>query len=223
MWTHPSASAGGAASLAGGQIEFRDCVLRNVDVAVECHTAAALALRWTNTLLADTGAVVRLNQAPAVDQPVTLLLTAVTLRRTGPLLTCRYASLPPQPGSIQVRASLSVLRGRPDPAVALPGLPLAAAAAGTTPLVGAGSVAGRPDSRGCRACSARPPEPLDDASIAIEGLVRSDVEFAGVDAADPLASRVVRWQVPLRSPDPPGADPDLLPGAVSSAAGSELP
>jgi hypothetical protein len=41
-------------------------------------------------------------------------------------------------------------------------------------------------------------------SIQVEGLVRTEVGFAG-DAEDgPDASRIVRWQVPLQSPDPPG-------------------
>lgn len=223
LWTYPAPSAGAAASLSGGQIEFRDCLLRNVDAAVDCRTAAALALRWSNTLLAETGPVVRLGRAPTVDEPLTLILTGITLRRTGPLLACRYQSLPPQPGSIQVRASLSALAPDAHAPLLLFQGPLSPA-----PLLeqlrwsGQGSLLAGPAPVAAWQQPSQPPEPLDDAAFAIEGLVRSDVEFAGGEAADPMASRVVRWQVPLRSSDPPGADPDLLPGAVL-AAQSDLP
>jgi hypothetical protein len=36
--------------------------------------------------------------------------------------------------------------------------------------------------------------------------VRSDVQFAGAVESGPQACRIVRWQAPLRSPDPPGID-----------------
>jgi len=47
-------------------------------------------------------------------------------------------------------------------------------------------------------------QPVADRQLAIEGLVRSELGFAGEAPAGRDASRLVRWQVPLRSPDPPG-------------------
>ena len=53
--------------------------------------------------------------------------------------------------------------------------------------------------------------PLGDANVSIAGLVRSRIEFAGGDPSDPAANQLIRWQAPLRSPDPPGIDPAELP------------
>ena len=44
----------------------------------------------------------------------------------------------------------------------------------------------------------------NDEVVRAAGLVRSELEFAGEVSEDALASRVVQWQVPLKSPDPPG-------------------
>jgi hypothetical protein len=52
---------------------------------------------------------------------------------------------------------------------------------------------------------------LDDAGVSIAGLVRSEVGFAGNSPSQPAHSRIVRWQVPLQSADPPGIDPQALP------------
>jgi len=47
-------------------------------------------------------------------------------------------------------------------------------------------------------------QPVADNRLAIEGLVRSELGFAGEPDAGREASQLVRWQVPLRSPNPPG-------------------
>jgi hypothetical protein len=43
-----------------------------------------------------------------------------------------------------------------------------------------------------------------DDRLAIEGLVRSELGFAGEANAGREASLLIRWQVPLRSTNPPG-------------------
>jgi len=52
---------------------------------------------------------------------------------------------------------------------------------------------------------------LDESALSIAGLVRSEVAFAGKPSDDPAASRLVRWQAPLQSADPPGYNPENLP------------
>jgi len=52
---------------------------------------------------------------------------------------------------------------------------------------------------------------VDESSLAIAGLVRSAVGFAGQSTGEPAASRLIRWQAPLQSADPPGIDPAPLP------------
>jgi hypothetical protein len=46
---------------------------------------------------------------------------------------------------------------------------------------------------------------LDETELDVGGLVRSPLEFAGPAEKGPAASRLVRWQGPLRSSEPPGA------------------
>jgi hypothetical protein len=46
---------------------------------------------------------------------------------------------------------------------------------------------------------------LPEEDLEVGGLVRSSVEFAGAAEGPPSESRIVRWQAPLRSIDPPGA------------------
>ncbi len=54
-------------------------------------------------------------------------------------------------------------------------------------------------------------ELLADEQLAVAGLVRSRVQFAGTDPTDAVASWV-RWQVPLQSAAPPGIGDDLPAG-----------
>ncbi|HWC89339.1 MAG TPA: hypothetical protein VG433_06785, partial [Pirellulales bacterium] len=54
-------------------------------------------------------------------------------------------------------------------------------------------------------------------SVQVAGLVRSPLGFAGDRERGAEASRVVRWQVPLQSPDPPG----ILEGRLPASAGRE--
>jgi hypothetical protein len=46
--------------------------------------------------------------------------------------------------------------------------------------------------------------PVPDDQIDAAGLVRSQLTFAGDDLTLPQASRAIRWQAPLSSPDAPG-------------------
>jgi hypothetical protein len=53
--------------------------------------------------------------------------------------------------------------------------------------------------------------PMDVSRLRVAGLVQSEIGFAGPSRSGPAASQAVRWQVPLRSPDPPGIDDARLP------------
>ena len=57
---------------------------------------------------------------------------------------------------------------------------------------------------------------LDESLISIAGLVRSEVGFAAEASNNPAASRILRWQAPLQSADPPGVDPAALPSPKGS-------
>jgi hypothetical protein len=48
------------------------------------------------------------------------------------------------------------------------------------------------------------PQVADEEIEQVEGIVRSEVVFAGPAEEGPSASRIVRWQAPLLSTEPPG-------------------
>ena len=56
---------------------------------------------------------------------------------------------------------------------------------------------------------------VDESSLSIAGLVRSEVGFAGRPSGDPATSRILRWQAPLQSANPPGIDPATMPRSPS--------
>jgi hypothetical protein len=123
------------------------------------------------------------------------------------MLVCRYDQLPIEPGQIQIAmtdsalipsdgSGLIVFDGATQPTTLLQAIAWS----------GQGSVLPRQaplaiwrDANGTARAAA-------DDSLAIEGLVRSEVGFAGEKTAGPSANRVIRWQVPLKSSEPPGIE-----------------
>jgi hypothetical protein len=59
-------------------------------------------------------------------------------------------------------------------------------------------------------------QPLDESSLSIAGLVRSEVVFVGDASPNPAANRLIRWQAPLQSANPPGIDAECLPQRTAS-------
>ncbi len=55
------------------------------------------------------------------------------------------------------------------------------------------------------------PRPVTEPRPVLEGLARTELGFAGAAGEGPEASRLVRWQVPLRSATPPGIGDMSLP------------
>jgi len=187
-------------------------VLRNVRAGVACETLGALAVEMANVLSLDTGPLVELDHCPAPDEPVLIGLANVTLRNAGPVLECRYREIPDQPGTISVQASGCALATQPNAGLlSFVGPSRPERILSKIRWSGQGSLV-LPDAR---IAVWRPPQSdtqvlLDDALVSIAGLVRSEVEFSGPAQIGPDSSRIVRWQVPLRSSDPPGIDPQTL-------------
>ena len=211
-WTHPADRDRAELALFSGQLQLSDCVLRNVRVGVACETLGALAVEMANVLSLDTGPLVELDHCPAPDEPVLIGLANVTLRNAGPVLECRYREIPDQPGTISVQASGCALATQPDAGLlSFVGPSRPERILSKIRWSGQGSLV-LPDAR---IAVWRPPQSdtqvlLDDALVSIAGLVRSEVEFSGPAQIGPDSSRIVRWQVPLRSSDPPGIDPQTL-------------
>jgi hypothetical protein len=209
----------------GGELAFTNCVFDGVSAVLEAATSSSLAVRLNHCLCVAAGPMLRLPRPPGPEARLSLALDHVTTRGDSSVLECHYGRRASQCGAISIVASNSALAGggrggliqfvggeRPDQLVtALTWAGQGAIALPNTPLV----VWRNPENRGAGSQrQALPEEGLD-----VAGLVRGELEFAGRPDGPPAASRVTRWQVPLRSPDPPGADPSLL----SSPRGNARP
>lgn len=211
LWTFPADRSRAGLSLLSGRLRLSDCVVHGVGAAVSSSAIGTQALEMRNVLLLAAGPLVELDHAPNLDEPVLVGLSNVTLRNSGPLVRCRYDRIADEPGGLLIEANGCVLAIRPDAALlsfvgpSRPGRLL-----NKVRLQGQGSLV-LPE--GLIAAWARPGgsmEALDDAMVSIAGVVRSKVEFAGLAEGGAAAHAIVRWQVPLRSPDPPGIDPERL-------------
>jgi hypothetical protein len=194
-----------------GRIRLMDCVFRNVEAAIACRTAGAFAVEFANVLHLGPGPLVSLSRCPRLDEPVALTLTAMTLRNSGPLLECRYDHVEHEPGRVLIRAAgCAFALTRDTPLLSFVGTTPPERMLQAVDWTGQGSVvvpenaiAGWRDQAGSLI-------ELDDSSVSIAGLVRSQVAFVGPAASGPHASRVTRWQGPLLSTDAPGIDPQRL-------------
>jgi len=219
-WTHPADSDNVEFSLPSGRVRLRDCVLRGVGAGVECQTRGALAVELVNTLQLGGGPLLRLDHCPRPDEPVLIALQRVTLRGGGPVLECRCQATDEQPGEISIQAAGCAFVPKPGGTLLLfAGSESPERILGSIRWTGQGSLVspeaviaawGLPDG-GQRA--------LEEEAVSIDGLVRSRVDFAGSADAGAAASRVIRWQAPLQSTDPPGIDAAALPRG-ETAAGS---
>jgi hypothetical protein len=160
----------------------------------------------------DAWTLVRLDHCPRADEPISIVLGQVTSRGGGPLLECLIPNAEPQPGEINVLATACAFVPQPDvPLMRLTGVELPERLLAAIRWSGQGSLVGPhvamiawqgPDGR---------QQALDESSLSVAGLVRSEVQFAGeASSGDPAASRLIRWQAPLQSADPPGIDPTPL-------------
>lgn len=205
-WTHPSETAGIETALPSGQIRLTDCMFDRVGAAVDCGAIGALDIEVVNSLHVGGGPLLRFDHYPRPDEPVAIALSQVTLRETGPLLECFALHGENQPGEIAVTATACVFAPRQ-------GEPLVRCGdAGATDRMtrgfrwtGQGSLV-TPDTQIFSVCgSDGRQQAIDETLLSIAGLVRSEVGFAGRASSDPAVSRVLQWQAPLRSANPPGS------------------
>lgn len=198
-------------TLPSGQIQLVDCVFRRVEAGISCERLGALSLRAANVLHLGPGPLIRLDHGPRFDEPIHLVLGGVTLRESGPLLECAYRQAAEQPGKIAVQADGCVLAPAPGAAlISLLGEGSPEKLLTAIDWTGQGSLITPETPIAQWRRSAGPAETLDESALSMAGVVRSAVSFAGPIEAGPSASRASRWQVPLRSSQPPGVDPRSL-------------
>jgi hypothetical protein len=216
-WVHPARADQPETSLPSGRIRLADCLLHRVGVGVDCRTTGALAIELKNVLHLDAGPLVRLDHCPGADEPASITLGQVTLRGGGPLLECRTPRIEEQPGEIAVLATACAFVPEPGvPLVRLMGKEMPGRLLTAIRWTGQGSlVAPQVPILAWRGQDGRQ-QNVDESSLSIAGLVRSEVGFAGEASNDPAASRLVRWQAPLQSADPPGVATESLPKMMNA-------
>jgi eukaryotic-like serine/threonine-protein kinase len=202
-WQPPAVDADD--TLASGQLELADCVFRQVAAAVDCQNQGTIGLDVQNTLHLGPGPLLRLARPPATDESLLLSVAHVTLRDAEALLQCSCDSIIPEPGRITIQAldcafmpradrGLLVFVGENEPSTVLQSLE----------WTGQGSVVARQAALAVWLDHSGRVRAAAEDQVDVAGLVRSDVGFAGDKDQGPAASRIVRWQVPLHSTDPPG-------------------
>ncbi len=208
-WTYPAQRS--ELDLPHARLQLTDCTFRRLAAGIDCRVAAAVSIELTNVLYLGSGPLVRFDHCPRRDEPTGLTLTGVTLRACGPLAEWCGEEIPSRPGSVSIHCEGSVFAPAEGVAVLTVVGP-----APPEPLfrqiywTGQGSlVMPKTPLAVWRTPRGELREAHDDA-LAIAGLVRGAVSFAGPADEAPGSSRIDRWQVPLRSSRPPGIDSGTL-------------
>ena len=145
------------------------------------------------------------------DESIAISLDHVTLRGDTAVLECRYAGMIVESGAITISATDSALAGNPGG-----GLLILVGSQRPDPLLkaiawnGQGSLVTPETAVALWRSAANHQQIVPEDELDVAGLVRSDVTFAGDAEGAPSASRITRWQVPLRSAEPPGASTNGL-------------
>jgi eukaryotic-like serine/threonine-protein kinase len=211
-WLYPARANQSDTSLPSGRLRLADCLLYRVGIGVDCRRVGAVAIELKNLLHLDAGPLVRLDHCPGADEPVSIGLGQVTLRAGGPLLECLLPRIEQQPGEITVLATACAFVPEAGvPLVRLTGAELPQQLLANVRWSGQGSLVTPQTAMIARYGPNGQEQSVDESAISIAGLVRSEVGFAGAASGDPAASRLIRWQAPLQSADPPGIDPAPLP------------
>ncbi len=210
-WVHPVDRRAAEMTLPSGRIDLADCAFTGVSAAVDCRTLGARAVRMVNVLHLGPGPLVRMERCPEADEPIALSLAAVTVRGGAAVARISYDRFGRQPGRILIDARDCVL----DPA-ADGGLLVFEGPQSPQPLLaivqwtGQGSLIGPETPVAVWLESTGRGTALDDAEMAIAGMARSRLQFAGPVGQGLAASRLDRWQGPSRSAGPPGVNPQRL-------------
>ena len=173
--------------------------------------AGGLSVEMNNSLCVDVGPIVRLNRAPSGDEAVAIALAHTSTRGDTSVLECRYARVEDHPATIAISAVECVLDADPKSGlVILSGSLTPERLLGSIAWNGQGSLVTPRTAMAVWRARNRKQQQLPEDDLDVAGLVRSAVEFAGPANGPPRNSRVMRWQGPTRSADPPGAAVHVL-------------
>jgi eukaryotic-like serine/threonine-protein kinase len=194
------------------ELALTNCLCNGLAALVDVRAGGRFSAEIRNVLVVDSGPLVRLNRMPKAEESIELSLERTTLRGDCAVVECRYARREEPLGTITISATDSVIDTSAQSALLVftsaesPGKLLAATSWGgqsslLTPHTAVALWRGGPKKL----------QVLPEDELEVAGLVRSDVEFVGKADGPPSESRIRRWQGPLRSAEPPGAEVGLLP------------
>lgn len=206
-WTRTADVAAGSS----GELTAIDCVFHGVEAIVDWQAAGGLTVELDNSLCVASGPILRLHRCPKTDEAVAISLDRTTTRGDSAVLECRYARLEIQPGPITIAATDSALDTNPHGGLLIfAGMQRPDGFLKAITWTGQGSLVTPETALALWRSRADHEQVLAEEELEVAGLVRSQVEFAGRADGPPSASRITRWQVPLRSADPPGANANSL-------------
>jgi serine/threonine protein kinase len=210
-WSFASDGSQAELSLPSGRLRLENCVFYGNAAGVAWTTRGAMTLEADNVLHLAAGPMLRCDHGPGPDEPVRVRLEKTTLRDSGPLVEMRYPTLLPQSGSVTIEAYRTVLMPRgTEPILRFVGPDSAQRVVSQTRWTGRGTLL-RPESAIAEWSVPRQATiVLDDALFSMQGIVRSEVAFAG-EGLEAAACQAVRWQAPLASEESPGIDASKLP------------
>lgn len=211
LWQQPAATEADRLALPSSKMQLTDCVLSGVGVGIDSDTVGALLIEATNVLHLGPGPLLRFTRCLQVDEPLLMTLSHVTLRGATALVTWQYEQVEDRAGEVSIRAvecafvpaeggGLLVCEGPESPEALLRGIRWSGQGSVLEQAAPVTSWRREPDDTAVQ----------DRFDVEVAGLVRSGVGFAGGVNDGPEASRVIRWQVPLQSTDPPGIGEDGL-------------
>ncbi len=208
-WMYPPDRSQAATMLPSGVVRLVDCLLQGDLAGVECQVVGAARIELANILHLGNRPLVTIDHCPAADEVVSLNLAQSTLRG-GPVLECQR-SCAQRAGEIAISATACVFAPRSNqPLVRFTDVKALESFVTALRWTGQGSLVLPQVNVLTYATEGRHEKAVDEASLAIAGLVRSHVRFAG-QTDDPAANEVLDWQAPLQSTNPPGINPQTLP------------
>ncbi len=212
-----SPASGPRSLLPGGRIELTRCRVAGMSAVLAVQRRGELLLDAEHLLHVGPGPLVRLSEFPTADSSLRLRLTHATVRGAA---VC-HGTLSPgvQPGRFTVETRLSVFDpGSRHAVIEVAGPESAADQLSGFSWEGEGSLlASSAEFLGLDRAGRL--QPLADSALAVSGLVRSRLEFAGELSSEPGDSHLLAWQAPL----PSGAQPGYQEaGAMRTAAGTDL-
>jgi hypothetical protein len=188
-----------------GRLQLVDCVFHRLDGGIQVGPVGAVRLALANCLHLGTGAWIVLADLPARDEPCLIALSHCTLRGATALLEFAFTTVGLDPvGEFHIRADDCAFSPAPQGGLVIARQHDGKALFSQLRLSGQGSILSLEAPVALWQPEGRPALRLGDEEIEAAGLVRSPVVFAGENLSLPATSRVVRWQAPLASSDPPG-------------------